>query len=112
MVKTGVSVTTIDASTGEVVESPTTKLIWFIAIPKNAAMTMMPMSFFAAFGALNNPAASQNTAVAPRNRKNVSAKGEMANSLPSTDFVIGVLNPKIRLTAMIAICPQYDCFIL
>lgn len=112
IVKTGVSVTTIEASTGEVDDSPVTKLIWLRAIPRNEAAIIINTSFFDAFGALNKNAAIQNTKLAPMNRKNVSARGEIENSLPKTDLVIGVLNPKIKLTAIMAICPQCACFII
>ena len=78
MVIIGVSVTTIEASTGEVVESPTTKVVWFSTMPKTEARTNRRMSFLLASGARKTRAASQKATAAPMYLKQVSASGDMS----------------------------------
>ena len=65
----GVRDTIIDALTGVVLLSPTTKRNWFIITPKSEAKISSKTSFLLAFGALINRDAIQKTIAAPRKRK-------------------------------------------
>lgn len=69
IVRTGVRVTTMEASTGEVEDKPTTKHIWLSEMPKSDARSIIRMSFLFAFGALSRKAATQKTSAAPANRR-------------------------------------------